>query len=407
MSVFKVHTGKRTSAGKPVRSTKFYIEFKDHGGIRRRVPAFKGRKESEQLERTIEQLVACRHNTAMPGEGLVRAVEAMPARVRNRLTDFGVLDIGRRHAGHSIDQHLDEFTAELQAGGASDKWARTVRVRALRIFERAGCRVLSDITEGSVMVAADELRKVHGFSDQTHNHGLAACKAFTKWATPGRMSLDPLANLKGRPNAERVHRRRALTAVECRDLLTAAESGVPFWGLPGPERALVYRLALETGLRANEIRTLTRSAFVLEGRQPSVAVEARHAKNRKTAVLPLRPVLAGLLSAHLKLVLPEAQAFAMPESTHTAEMLRKDLKVAGIEYVTSQGFADFHALRHTFITNLARGGVMPDVARELARHSSIRLTMDLYTHTRLVDTAAAVRNLPDLDAGRTAGKDSA
>jgi len=32
-------------------------------------------------------------------------------------------------------------------------------------------------------------------------------------------------------------------------------------------------------------------------------------------------------------------------------------------------FADFHALRHTFITNLGRVNVSPKVAQTLARHS--------------------------------------
>ncbi len=44
---------------------------------------------------------------------------------------------------------------------------------------------------------------------------------------------------------------------------------------------------------------------------------------------------------------------------------------------------DFHALRHTFITNLARGGVHPKTAQSLARHSTITLTMDRYSHTVL------------------------
>ena len=40
----------------------------------------------------------------------------------------------------------------------------------------------------------------------------------------------------------------------------------------------------------------------------------------------------------------------------------------------------FHMLRHTFISNLANNGVSPQVAKELARHSKIDTTMDIYTH---------------------------
>ncbi len=68
-----------------------------------------------------------------------------------------------------------------------------------------------------------------------------------------------------------------------------------------------------------------------------------------------------------------------------------------LQYETEAGlFADFHANRHLFITNLARAGVLPKVAQTLARHSDIRLTMNVYSHTDRADEAAAVAKLPRL-----------
>ena len=60
-------------------------------------------------------------------------------------------------------------------------------------------------------------------------------------------------------------------------------------------------------------------------------------------------------------------------------LLRKRLEAAGIEPETEAGRVDFHSLRVTFITALARGDVHPKKAQELARHSSINLTMQVYT----------------------------
>lgn len=57
---------------------------------------------------------------------------------------------------------------------------------------------------------------------------------------------------------------------------------------------------------------------------------------------------------------------------------------------------DFHALRYTFITNLARSGVHPKMAQSLARHSDINLTMNRYTHTALESQQEALAGLPDL-----------
>jgi integrase len=71
--------------------------------------------------------------------------------------------------------------------------------------------------------------------------------------------------------------------------------------------------------------------------------------------------------------------------------------VPPIPYTDAAGRdADFHALRHTFGTWLAKGGVHPKVAQDLMRHSSVDLTMGLYTHITLQDHAAALRNLPAL-----------
>ncbi len=62
------------------------------------------------------------------------------------------------------------------------------------------------------------------------------------------------------------------------------------------------------------------------------------------------------------------------------------------------GYADFHALRKTFITNLSKFGVSPKMAQSLARHSDINLTMNVYTDVVLEDQAIAVELLPELPA---------
>ena len=75
-------------------------------------------------------------------------------------------------------------------------------------------------------------------------------------------------------------------------------------------------------------------------------------------------------------------------------MVKKDLERVGIPYKTDEGIADFHAAgRHTHITELLRNGASLPEARELARHTDIRLTMK-YTHIGLEDQAKAVSKLP-------------
>ncbi len=75
-------------------------------------------------------------------------------------------------------------------------------------------------------------------------------------------------------------------------------------------------------------------------------------------------------------------------------MIRVDLTAAHVEYKDAKGrVVDFHALRHTFISNLARAGVHPRNAQALARHSTIDLTMNVYTHVSMNDLADDIESL--------------
>jgi len=65
-------------------------------------------------------------------------------------------------------------------------------------------------------------------------------------------------------------------------------------------------------------------------------------------------------------------------------------------FETDDGRADFHSHRHTFISNLASSGVHPNLAKNLARHSTITLTMDRYSHVGILDMNAALESLPGI-----------
>ncbi len=73
-----------------------------------------------------------------------------------------------------------------------------------------------------------------------------------------------------------------------------------------------------------------------------------------------------------------------------------DLDAAGIPIETNEGTIDFHGLRHTYCTRLARSGISPKEAQTLARHSSITLTMDRYAHLQRMDSKSAMYWLPNL-----------
>jgi hypothetical protein len=74
--------------------------------------------------------------------------------------------------------------------------------------------------------------------------------------------------------------------------------------------------------------------------------------------------------------------------------LRADLETASIQFKDEQGrIADFHALRHTLATNLAEAGVHPMIAKDIMRHSNMKVTEN-YTHLAQSPLFEAVAKLP-------------
>ena len=59
------------------------------------------------------------------------------------------------------------------------------------------------------------------------------------------------------------------------------------------------------------------------------------------------------------------------------------------------GFTGYtlHELRHTYLTNLAQAGVHPSVMQRLAGHSSVKVSLEIYTHAQDEDMREAVEAL--------------
>lgn len=163
---------------------------------------------------------------------------------------------------------------------------------------------------------------------------------------------------------------------------------------PGEPHAKVKK---QSGLRVSELASLTAGSFSL-GESPSVAIGPAYAKNRRQDNLPLRADMAGRLLEFLVGKMPTAKAFPKLNSEHSADMLKADLESSGLPYDLEGKTFDFHALRHQFISSLAAAGVHPKTAQQSARHSTITLTMDRYSHVFRGDLNQAIELLPDYSA---------
>src|SRR5262249_38989062 len=145
----------------------------------------------------------------------------------------------------------------------------------------------------------------------------------------------------------------------------------------------------------------TPERFDLDGDTPTVTLAARRNKSRVLKVQPVPPDLAALLRDYLRDKPAEEPLWGgtWARDGKGAEMLRLDLEAAGIPYVVEGPdgplFADFHALRHTYLTLGGRAGIDLRTLQELAGHSTPTLTAR-YSHRRLHDLAGAVEKLPSI-----------
>jgi integrase len=166
------------------------------------------------------------------------------------------------------------------------------------------------------------------------------------------------------------------------------------WQFTANDRTMLYTLAAFTGLRASELASLTKSSFNFEAN--TFTLEAASAKNRKRTTLPLHPMLSEKLQTWFVTLKRDVLCPGRwAQLRMGGKMLKRDLKRAGIAYRDADGrCVDFHALRYTFITSLAKAGVHPAKAQRLARHSSITLTMNVYTSLEIDDLRDSVNSLP-------------
>jgi len=393
-SIFKQqYTAKDPKTGKRIRkkSIHWYIEYKVQDGIRKRIKGFKDKSATLQLAAKLEK--------------------------ESELAQRGIVDRFKEHRRTPLCKHLEDLNAALLAKGDTARHAQVVFSRAKNVMN--GCRFVffDDVSASKVSQYLADLR-TGGLSIRTSNGYLQACKQFFRWmVADGRIHENPLAHLQ-RLNAKLDVRRkrRSFEPDEMRYLLETTRAAKTRYKMDGYQRSLVYLFACESGLRANEIRTLQVSSF--DFKHNTLTVIAGHSKHRREDVLSMRPETAALLQEFFqeRNKLPNASAFNIP--SRTADMIRADMTEARQKWLeqakdspeeykrreessflkaeTPDGILDFHCSRHTTGSLLAAAGVHPKTAQDIMRHSDINLTMSMYTHTLRGQVQTALGQLPDL-----------
>jgi len=392
-SVFK---RKRTVNGKTVAAKKYTIQYRAANGKVRRVAGYSDKERSWELAKKLEA-----------GEAEARHVQ---------------------HRNTALSSHVEAYRTHLSSERNTKQHVSQTIYRIERAIAGCGWARASDIDKTELRTWLAQQREAARFGVQTSNYYQGACKAFCAWLVDAnRIPANPLAGLKPIPaDDDKRVKRRTLDSDQFDRLIKATRIGATFEKLSGHDRALLYCLAVSTGLRASECASLTATSFNLRSQPATVTVDAAYSKNGEQATLPLRADLATALKAWVK----GRKSRLWPGTWNKvgAKMMRQDLAAARASWldevendpveldrrskshflreIDEEGRVfDFHSLRHQFLTDLATAKVHPKIAQQLARHSTVSLTLDRYTHAHQNELVEAVESLPQLTQNLTQAPD--
>jgi integrase len=318
-----------------------------------------------------------------------------------------------KHTERPIEEHVQDYLDTMRC---VERHRHDTGTRIRVLLEACQWRTLADLRRDDLetWLAKESRIEKDGLpvrSARTRNAHHTALVGFTNWLVNAkRLGANPFSGMKRAKEEEDPRRnRRALTREEFDRLVDAARTAPkrpaakskssstarPAERLTGPERAELYLVLVQTGLRIGELAKLKIADLRLDHARPHIDLPAKVDKKRKQRFMPLRPELVELFRQRVHGKKPSDHPFNVPGDL--IKRFNGDCKRAGIPKRDDRGkTVDIHSLRMTFNTWLLDAGVPLRIAQELMRHADISMTAKVYTDPRIFDLSAAVDKLPDL-----------
>lgn len=319
-----------------------------------------------------------RHGRRRKGTGTTSKVEtqklSQEVQARERMIRKGQLpDDGPCKVDRSFDEVRNEYLTwgKMCGGRGGRPWGpvhERMRQTHLAWWEDAlTLRLVSDL-DGCQPQVEQALSRIDRAPKTVANYA-EAIHSFCEWCVDrDYLDVNPLRRLR-RLNTEPLESRRAMTPEELQKILSVADK----------EAALTLKVALGTGLRANELRNLTVGQLDVVNLQLHLNPDTT--KNRKRGSQPLSVGLVAELQEACKgknLTDP-----LLVVNSHPSRVVDRLLEKVGIpKDIPGVGKLDFHACRTTFATMLFESGASLKEAQTLMRHSDPRLTMNTYAKVR-------------------------
>ncbi|WDI44745.1 site-specific integrase [Bremerella sp. P1] len=238
---------------------------------------------------------------------------------------------------------------------------------------------IGDLNEGSILLFVESRRKQ--VQPKTINKQVGNLLNLFKVARQLRLHDLPQPHyqrLKHTPGKER----RALTVEEIGKLLKATER---------PQERLMWLTALKTGMRAGEFTGLKWRDL----RKDHIALQAKGTKSRRYREIPLPCDFIKQLRQHREH--PEyvfVNTAGNPWRNNLLTRFYVRCKAAGINDGKPGGSVDIHSLRVTFVTQAIEAGCDPRSVQEIVGHSTVELTLKIYTKSTDASKRRVSERLP-------------
>lgn len=393
----------------------------DAGGERHRVRWFQNKPVSEECERRVQEILEFKQAQKALTPEHRKWLECQRPKHIEFLMAWGIIDTNDVAFVRIAIEIVEEWIAEITANGRAKQHVVQCRSHVLGILDKAGIVYLKDLTKDRLKIALIELEREREWSPRTYDSWLVDFKTWIHYCMErGYLQEDLGKGLKKKEVVERRRTRRDLKPADLiRLIVSAFHSSKTIAGMTGPERALLYIVAVLAGWRWGELRQIQRLEVFLNEEIPYIAPAAAKQKSRRSDIVVLRNDVVELLRGHfaMKALPSEALVFKMPVGNEGAEMIAYDLEhtgdraevaaekmtrgeepLAAIPVLDEHGrIADFHALRHSLATMLDRAGTPLGVRHQIMRHKADKsLTLGTYTHADFKDQQEALDSLPDL-----------
>lgn len=273
-------------------------------------------------------------------------------------------------SGWTVAEYADRWH-EKRAKELAHNTSRAERARVAAIKKHIGGVLLGDVTPSMVEDMYDAMREGGSAESTVNVADMTLRTMFQDAVADGSMAKSPMVSVRKPKRGDAG--RRALSDSEMDALASKLD--------PSDGRELAVLLCLQCGLRRAE-------AVAVEWRDVRDGCVFVERADAGDGTLKRPKTKAGVRTVPM----PSSLADAM-KSMRGAPSGRVCLTCYGEPFsATSLGMwwwkhrgdygidASLHELRHSYLTRLARAGVHPSVMQRLAGHSTMRVTMEIYTH---------------------------